>query len=165
MLVGEQPDVVQFLGSVPEAGGRDVEIVSTHASLVFLAGDRAFKLKRAVRYPYLDFSTPEKRLEACRTELDLNRRTAPKLYLGVRTITREADGRLAFDGAGPLVDAVVEMRRFDQDHLFDAMAQRGALTPPLLAELARRIAAFHRAAAISSAHGGVSRDRCGTRHQ
>ena len=135
---------------------REVEIVTTHASLVFLAGDRAFKLKRAVRYPYLDFSTPERRLDACRTELELNRRTAPSLYLGVRTITREADGRLAFDGRGPLVDAVVEMRRFGQEHLFDAMAQKGALTPLLLTELARRIAAFHKSAAVSFEHGGAA---------
>ena len=156
MLLGECPDVVQFLGEVPEAGGQPVEIITTHASLVFLAGDRAFKLKRAVRYPYLDFSTPERRLKACRTELELNRRTAPSLYLGVRTITRETDGRFAFDGAGSLVDAVVEMRRFSQDHLFDAMAQRGALTPPLLTDLARRIAAFHKAAAVSFEYGGAA---------
>jgi uncharacterized protein len=156
MLFGEPSDVVQFLRNVPEAGGGKVEIVTTHASLVFLAGDRAFKLKRAVRYPYLDFSTPERRLDACRTELELNRRTAPSLYLGVRTITRDTDGRLAFDGRGSLVDAVVEMRRFGQEHLFDAMAQKGALTPLLLTELARRTAAFHKSAAVSFEHGGAA---------
>jgi len=64
MLVGDQCDAIAFLQNLPRSEGATVELVSTHASLIFLIDDRAFKLKRAVRYPYLDFSTPEKRL-AC----------------------------------------------------------------------------------------------------
>jgi uncharacterized protein len=56
------------------------------------------------------------------SEVTLNRRTAPDLHIGVHTITREAVGQLALDGAGPLIDAVVEMQRFDQERLFDRMA-------------------------------------------
>ena len=63
-------------------------------------------MKRAVKFPYVDFSTPELRLAACHKEVELNSMTAPGLYLGVRRITRETDGRLAFDGDGELVDAV-----------------------------------------------------------
>jgi aminoglycoside phosphotransferase family enzyme len=111
MQVGDQADATAFLRRLASEG-EDVEVVSTHASMIFLAGARAFKRKRAVRYSYLDFSTPEKRLACCRAELELNRRTAPHLYLAVRAITREADGNLRFDGAGQLVDTVVEMRRF-----------------------------------------------------
>jgi aminoglycoside phosphotransferase family enzyme len=111
-------------------------------------------MKRAVQYPYLDFSTPEKRFASCRAELELNRRTAPNLYLGVRSITRENDGSLILEGAGPLVDAVVEMRRFEQDALFDTMARNGTLTPQLMAELARQIAKLHQGAAVSFTHGG-----------
>ncbi|MGO4570830.1 AAA family ATPase [Microvirga sp. 2TAF3] len=156
MLVGDQSETIRFLKKVSPADGSEVELVSTHASLIFLARDRALKLKRAVRYPYLNFSSPERRLACCRAELELNRRTAPQLYLAVRTITREADGRLAFDGAGTLVDAVVEMRRFSQENLFDTMAQKGALTPQLMTDLARQIAKFHKSAAISFTHGGVA---------
>jgi hypothetical protein len=155
MLVADQSDTVTFLERHAADLGTPVERISTHISLVFLAGDRALKLKRAVRFPYLDFSTPERRLAACESELQLNRRTAPALYLGIRRITREGDGRLALDGKGRLVDAVVEMRRFAQDDLFDNMAKRGALTPALMTDLAQRIAAFHRQAAVSFKHGGV----------
>ena len=87
MVAGDQSEAIEFLRS--RAPG--VELISTYISLIFLTGDRAFKLKRAVTYPYLDFSTPERRLACCKAELELNRRTAPSLYLGVHTITRDDD--------------------------------------------------------------------------
>src|SRR5690348_2021025 len=89
-----QREVIAFLrdpSSYPPGVGA-VEIIETHASLVFLAGNRAYKLKRAVKYPYLDFSTVELRRASCTAELNLNRRTAPQLYLEVRAISRVADG-------------------------------------------------------------------------
>src|SRR3954470_10561630 len=137
MTIESQAAVTEFLTGALRGGG-PVEIIRTHISAVFMAGERALKLKRAVRFPYLDFSTAERRLAACQAELQLNRRTAPNLYLGVHRITRETDGQLALDGAGRLVDAVVEMRRFAQEALFDNMARRGALTPTLVTDLARR---------------------------
>jgi aminoglycoside phosphotransferase family enzyme len=146
MLIDDQSEVIAFLkGAV--GMGDTVDIVQTHASLIFLAGERAFKAE--VLYPYLDFSTAEKRLACCLKELELNRRTAPSLYLGVRTITREREGGLAFDGEGALVDAVVEMRRFDQKSLFDTLAQRGALTRQHMSDLAVQIARFHDEANIT----------------
>ncbi|MEE7501928.1 phosphotransferase [Methylobacterium mesophilicum] len=133
-----------------------VETVATHISRLFLAGDRVLKLKRAVRFPYLDFSTPERRLAACAAEVAVNRRTAPALYREARRITREPDGSLAFDGAGDLVDAVVEMRRFPDADLFDTMARDGRLGPEHIAELARVLAAFHAGAEIHRARGGAA---------
>src|SRR5262245_13675675 len=68
MVVGDQSEAVEFLRNrAPNA-----ELISTHISLIFLTGDCAFKLKRAVSYPYLDFSTSEKRLACCKAELELN---------------------------------------------------------------------------------------------
>jgi aminoglycoside phosphotransferase family enzyme/predicted kinase len=131
-----------------------VEIITTHASMVFLAGDRAFKLKRAVRYSYLDFSTPALRRDACKTELALNRRTAPELYLAVRSLNRLANGEIAFDGPDPALDWVVVMRRFDQSGLFDRLAADGALTASLMTRLTDRIAAFHDGAERTPEHGG-----------
>lgn len=131
-----------------------VERIDTHISHLFLTGARAFKLKRAVELPYLDFSTPEQRLAACEKELRLNRRTAPELYLGVRRITAGDDGP-EFDGTGSLLDAVVEMRRFDQDAIFDCMAQKGALTSQHLDELACEITALHAAAEVDADADGV----------
>src|SRR5271170_4959771 len=113
-----QRDVIAFLrdpASYPPGAG-PVDIIETHASLVFLAGKRAYKLKRAVKYPYLDFSTAAQRRAACTVELKLNRRTAPQLYLEVKAISRGADGSIRWgrpDGAGDPLDFVVVMRRFD----------------------------------------------------
>src|SRR5260221_19939 len=87
-----QREIVAFLrdpSSHPADAG-PVDIIETHASIVFLAGARAYKLKRAVKYPYLDFSTAARRRAACAAELMLNRRTAPQLYLEVRAISRQA---------------------------------------------------------------------------
>jgi uncharacterized protein len=143
--VSDQSEVCAFLAAaMGERGG--VEEFETHISHIFVGPERAWKLKRAVRLPYADFSTPEKRLAFCEREVALNRRTAPEHYLGVRRITRQGDG-LALDGAGALVDAVVEMRRFDQDALLDRLATRGALTAPLMERLAVEIARLHDACA------------------
>lgn len=153
-----QDDVVAFLQAWASAGagGAPVQRIDTHLSTLLLAGDRAYKLKRAVRLPYVDFSTPERREAACQDELRLNRRTAPSIYLGVRRLTKEPGG-LAIDGSGPLVDAIVEMKRFDQEALFDVLADRAALTPAHIDKLAAHIAVFHRQAAVAPKGGGAAR--------
>jgi uncharacterized protein len=155
MIVEDQKSVLAFL-SRPETYGLPgpVEIMETHISLIFLVGPRAFKLKRAVRLPYADFSTPALRVDACDEEVARNSKTAPGLYLGVRRITRGADGALAFDGAGEAVDAVVEMVRFDQQCLLDQMAVSGELTAQLMEDTARMIADFHATASVVSGADG-----------
>ena len=123
----EQRRIVAFLSAPATYGlpdGAAIERIDTHISIVWLAAARADKLKRAVRFDYVDFSTPELRHAACDAESRLNRRTAPSLYLGVRAVTREADGMLALDGPGTPLDWLVEMVRFDQDALFDRRTDR-----------------------------------------
>jgi len=141
-MAEDQRDTIAFLSDPASYGPgvADVERHETHISLVFLAGDHAFKLKRAVKYPYLDFSTAEQRRRACEAELRLNRRTAPELYREVRSIVRRPDGALAWGGEGDIVDWVVAMRRFDQEQLLDAVARSGGLQPQLLYALAAHIA-------------------------
>jgi len=152
-----QASITAFLADPATHGASEaVTRVDTHISQLFLIGDRVFKLKRALHLPYLDFSTPEQRLVACEKELRLNRRTAPELYLGVRRITAGARGP-EFDGTGALLDAVVEMRRFDQDAVFDAMAQQGALTSGHMDALAREITRFHADAPVDDRAGSVRR--------
>jgi uncharacterized protein len=141
MIVADQ-SAVRILLAAAMAEEGPVEVVETHISHLVIGPARVWKLKRAVRLPYADFSTPELRLACCEREVALNRRTAPDHYLGVRRITRQRDA-LAFDGDGPLVDAVVEMRRFDQDALLDRLATRGALGEDVLERLAAEIARFH----------------------
>jgi aminoglycoside phosphotransferase family enzyme/predicted kinase len=144
MPVDEQSRVLSFLRDRLDG---PVESVMTHASHLLLGRDRVFKLKRPIRYGYLDYSTPELRAAACEAEYRLNQRTAPSLYLGAHRIT-EAGGGLSIGGGGDLVEACVEMRRFPEDCLFDAMADRGALTRPLLSRLADRIAQMHASAGV-----------------
>ena len=157
-MADDQRDVISFLRDPASYGPdvRDIERHETHISLVFLAGERAFKLKRAVQYPYLDFSTAEKRRSACLSELELNRRTAPLLYLEVRGIVRRADGSLAWGEDGEILDWVVVMRRFPQDSLLDAVARTGGLNPRLLYALATHIADFHAVAERRQNYGGAA---------
>jgi uncharacterized protein len=115
----------------------------THAAIVFLAGDRALKVKRAVRYPFLDFSSLEKRRAACEVELAINRKFAPQLYRRLVPITREGDDALALDGGGEPVEWAVEMARFDEDRTLDRIARHGELDERLLAKLAISVAAMH----------------------
>ena len=157
MQVEKQDAVSAFLAEPGTYGDvSTVEVLHTHVSSVFLAGDRALKLKRAVRLPYADFSTAEIRLAACEKEYALNAAISPELYLGVRRITRAAEGGLAFDGPGALVDAVVEMRRFDPDSRLDLMARRGALTRAIVLALADRIAAAQETAEVARGAEGAA---------
>ena len=130
------------------AADREVRRYQTHAAVVFLAGDRALKVKRAVRYPFLDFSSLEKRKAACEAELEVNRKFAPQLYRRVVPITRESDGTLALDGAGEPVEWAVEMARFDEDKTLDRLVERGELNVSLVAKLAVAVATMHERAEV-----------------
>lgn len=151
----DQSETIAFLTTPAAYGSRlPVERIDTHISIVWLAGDRAYKLKRAVHFDYVDFATIERRRAACEAEVQLNRRTAPALYLGVRPVTREADGRLALAGRGSAVDWLVEMVRFDQHTLFDRLAESQQLDLGRMEGLAAAIVQLHQGAARRPDHGG-----------
>ena len=151
-----EQEVAAFLSQPASYGepSATVERLDTHASLIFLVGARAFKMKRAVAFSYLDYSTLARRKRYCETELELGRRLAPALYGTLHAVTRATDGRLALDGAGEPVEWVLEMRRFDQAALFDRLAESGRLTPALVRDLADEIAAFHGSAEVALDRGG-----------
>lgn len=152
-----QAAVIAFLGDPRSHGISDeVAVIRTHASVVFLAGTRAYKLKRAVTYSFLDYGSIARREAACRAELALNRRTAPALYLAVRAIRRRMDGSLGFDGDGEAVDWVVEMARFADGALFSQLVETGGLAPLLMRDTADVIAAFHAAAEVTPDLGGAA---------
>lgn len=148
-----QAEVLAFLegGGLGARPGR----VGTHAAVVLLAGPLAYKLKRAVRYSFLDFTTLERREAALRHELELNRRTAPMLYRRVLPVTREADGGLALAGAGQPVEWLLEMVRFPAQAELDRVAAAGGLTPELVDRLAEAVAALHAAAEPRRDKGGA----------
>jgi aminoglycoside phosphotransferase family enzyme/predicted kinase len=120
-----QDDVLGFLADPATYGaGTKVRRIDTHAASVFLAGKRALKIKRAVRFPFLDYSTLGKRKAACEAEIEVNRPLAPELYRGVVAITRERDGRLAIGGDGEPIEWAVDMVRFDESRTLDHIAPR-----------------------------------------
>src|SRR3972149_3901888 len=140
-----QAEILDFMGR-PDAytpPPATVERIETHASIVFLAGAFAYKVKRAVKYPFLDFSTLNKRRQACLNELRVNARTAPQLYLDVVPVTLGAAGALRLGGDGQAVEWVLRMRRFDQAKLYDCMAGEGRLGLASMPRLAQVIARFH----------------------
>lgn len=155
MIVEDQSETIAFLQRAKTHGGTEVERIDTHGAVIFLAGDRAYKLKRAVKFPYMDFSTIDKRRRACEAELRVNSRTAPELYRRAMPVTRGPHG-LELGGAGRIVEWLVVMRRFDQDTLFDRLASRNALTPARMSALAERIAQFHQEAEKRPDHGGAA---------
>lgn len=120
-----------------------VELIETHISWVFLAGDRVVKVKRPVRFPFVDHSTPDRRRHSCEEEVRLNRRLSSGVYLGVIGITL-TDGGYVVNGPGEPVEWATLMRRLPNDRMLDAMLRRGE-TPDGLAEwLASRLVPFHR---------------------
>jgi aminoglycoside phosphotransferase family enzyme/predicted kinase len=152
-----QDDVIAFLGR-PSAYGptcRHVERIDTHISAVFLADDRAFKLKRAVQFPYVDYSTLDARRDCCEREVRLNRRTAPDLYRGVVAVTYDDTSGLAIGGSGQSVEWLVEMRRFDQESLLSAVARRNELGVELAGSVGAVAAKLHAMAEPRGDHGGA----------
>ncbi|MEZ5920706.1 MAG: AAA family ATPase [Parvularculaceae bacterium] len=137
-----QRDIIAFLASPAAHGGAAPERVDTHLSHIFLTPTHAYKLKRAVDYGFVDFTSVEKRRRAAAREVELNRRTAPEIYLGVLPLYREA-ARVTWEGAGEPADYVVAMRRFDRALELDKLAESGKLSAPVIARLADRVAEFH----------------------
>jgi len=122
---------------------REVTARETHMSWVFLAGDRVYKLKKPVRFSYLDFSTLARREAACRAELRLNRRLAADVYLDVVPITLSPSG-MAIGGAGDVVDWVVTMRRLAEDNTLEAAILAGRVTRQDADRVAEALIAFYR---------------------
>jgi uncharacterized protein len=127
----------------------EVELRETHASWVFLAGERAYKVKKPVRLAFLDYGTLARRHDACREELRVNSPLAPSVYLAVRALVPGPGGglRMAPEDAPDAVEYAVEMRRFDESHTMHGAIHAGTLTHAQVRATAARLAAFHNAGA------------------
>ncbi|WP_121066496.1 AAA family ATPase [Chachezhania antarctica] len=141
----DQTETIDFLKS--GAGfegddGSDVEVVETHCSVIFLQGDAALKLKRAVTYDYLDLSTVDLRHAILDRELELNRPAAPSIYRDVMPVTRAGDG-LALGGDGEAVDWVLRMNRFPAENELERIAERGDFDDRLATDTGAAIARYH----------------------
>src|SRR5690554_2017072 len=119
-----------------------VSIIRTHISSVILAGNNAYKVKRPIKFPFLDFSSVDKRHAQCLRELNVNRRTAPEIYKNVIPITGSIE-HPELNGTGAVIDWTVKMRRFEAGMLFSELAHKHALTLEHVSDLAQCIARFH----------------------
>ena len=132
----DQSDVFAFLADPATHELREPVIrIDTHGAAVFLAGKNVYKVKRAVRFPFMDFSTLDKRRRACERELAVNEADAPGLYLGVIPISKDGF-HLKFGGGGKVVEWAVRMRRFDENRTLDRLVKRNELNLEIIAKLA-----------------------------
>jgi len=157
--MSDDPELLAWLRTPVAHGlsaGETVDVIETPGARVFLAGDRALKVKRPVDLGFLNFSTLELRQTLTALELELNQPTAPKHYLRVVEICRDDAGQFSFGGAGDVVEVGLLMVRFDQDDLLSAVADRGELTDALGEALGAEVAAFHLAAPRSDISGTTS---------
>lgn len=159
-----QTDVITFLAdpATHGLGAGKVTRVRTHVADVFLAGHRAYKIKRAVRYSFVDFTMLESRRAACVSEVRLNARTAPEIYLGVSAVRRAGDGKLILDepggtGGGEAIEWVVVMRRFDEHDILHHLAERGELQPEHVDDLTDAVLELHASAEVRGAPYGGAR--------
>jgi aminoglycoside phosphotransferase family enzyme/gluconate kinase len=150
-----QQRLVRALHARLRAESDRVRLLETHISYVLLTGDYAYKIKKAVRLAFLDFSTLDKRRLLCNEELRLNRRLAPALYLDVVAITG-APGAPVIGGSGPILEYALRMREFGDGMLFADLLDRQQLTSAHIDVLAAKVADFHGrapAASVESPHG------------
>lgn len=146
-----QDEIFAFLADPRTHGGQNVSRIDTHGAAVFLADDRVLKVKRAVKFPFLDYSTLDKRKAACEAELEVNRPFAPQIYRGVVAITKDDTGRLSLGGVGEPVEWALEMQRFDENATLDRIADDGKIDAALADELGRVVAAAHRTTPVADA--------------
>ena len=133
-------------GAFPGAAGASVDVAQTHASVVFLVGDTAWKAKKPVNLGFLDFSTLERRRADCERELRLNRRMVPGIYLGLAGVVREGNLLRVVRDLPPgaeVVEWLVEMRRLPAEGMLDRLIAAGGVTERHLHDFARRLADFH----------------------
>jgi uncharacterized protein len=146
-----QARVLAFLGDPRTHRGATVRRIDTHASSIFLAGERALKIKRSIRLPYLDYSTLALRKAACEAELAINRPNAPQIYRGVVAIMRNENDRLAIGGRGTPVEWALEMARFDETKTLDQIAPEHGIDAALAVAIADAMVRSHDAAERSRA--------------
>ncbi len=149
-----QDDVIAFLAG-PDAFGETSELVETHCALVFLTKTTAYKLKRAVKYDYLDYSTRDIRHKMLIREIELNKPTAPSIYRDVIPVTLESDGRLALRGEGEPIEWLLRMTRFPASDELAQIADNGGLTDPVAFEMGAAVAQYHKGIPQREANGAA----------
>jgi uncharacterized protein len=150
-----QNEALAFLERLPsdDPNRSEVKRIDTHANIIFLVGSQAYKVKRAVKFPFLDYSTLPLREEACKAEITYNKPNAPQIYCVALPITCESDGKLTLNGTGSPVEWVVQMNRFERANELDVLAGDAQIPDVLSNQLADMMVDAHREAPQRSGSG------------
>ncbi|MBO6890514.1 MAG: AAA family ATPase [Roseibium sp.] len=150
-----QDEALAFLERLPsdDAVRPEVKRIDTHANIVFLVGSLAYKVKRAVTFPFLDYSTLALREDACKAEISFNKPNAPQIYREALPITREADGSLQLNGSGAPIEWVIQMNRFERAQELDVIAEDAVIEDPLSKDLADMMVRAHADAPLRDGQG------------
>ena len=158
-MTGDRASVDAVQAALTRLVDSGIEVHETHISWVFLAGDRAYKLKKPVVLDFVDYGTASRRRQMCREEVRLNRRLAPDVYLGVRGVAATGEGfELTREDDPRAIDYVVEMRRYDERQTLATSLSQGTLSPEDLEAVGRRLAAFHSNARVVVADAAVLKE-------
>lgn len=126
---------------------KEIEFIETHISWIFLTGDFVYKIKKPVKFSFLDFSSLEKRKFFCEQELILNKRLSPEIYLSVEELY-EDNGKLNFKGKGNLIDYAVKLKQLPKEKKMDLLLKQNKVSKKHVKEIAQIIAEFHKKAEI-----------------
>jgi aminoglycoside phosphotransferase family enzyme/predicted kinase len=140
----------------PLRRSRKMRLIQTHISWVLLDGVRAYKIKKPVRFSFVDYTTPARRLSYCRREIAVNSRLSPQLYIGVVPVRDDA-GAVSIGGPGRTVDHAVEMLEMPQGSRLDRLVARGRVGPDDILRIVRRLCAFHAGARLAARRYGSPR--------
>lgn len=138
-----QSDIIRFFSSPAAHRGQEVKRIDTHANIAFLVGNDAYKMKRDVKFPFLDYSSLAKRKSACEAEIKLNSQYAPQIYRRTLPITLEQDGTLELAGQGEVIEWVVHMNRFNEHLGLDRIAEEQGISRELALDLAELMVDAH----------------------
>lgn len=154
VLDTNQDEAIAFLKTHASVGASVAgDVIQTHAAIVFLHDKEALKIKRAVKYDYLDFTSLNAREEMLQRELELNSEAAPGLYHDVVPLTRAPDGAITLNGNGHVIEWVLRMTRFPQQAELSSMADRGQIDDMVADGLGRSVAEYHRNAPTRTEDG------------
>ena len=144
------PDFNRLIAALSDAGTyhevTEVRVIQTQMSVVFLAGEYVYKVKKPINLGYVDYTQLERRKYFCEHEVDLNRRLCPDTYLGVVPITASGD-RYVLGGPSTPIEYAVKMRRLPDDKLLDKLLKQDEVTPAMMEQIATKLARFHQDAA------------------
>lgn len=152
LVIPPDPAVIAFLSDPASFPGRParVDMIETHMSLVFVAGDRVYKMKKPVHFGLVDFTTLDERRRNCEREIAINQQLAPGVYRKLVAVVRAPDGRLRLGGTEDPVEWLVVMNRLDQSRLLHQLISRGEAMPADIDRLAAVLTEFYATAPVIS---------------